>query len=131
MMRKSGLKWKGIGLAFILALTLSMYGGVSNGQEAPSVDTTELRITEDLVDNWRFVQDDALTDGEALASTADEWETVSLPHTWNAEDAASLDATTYKRGLGWYRLEFDTPEEGARHWLEFGAASLVADVWLN
>src|SRR5690606_20040262 len=56
---------------------------------------------------------------------------VSLPHTWNAQDAASLEALDYVRGLGWYRLVFPTPASGVRHWLEFGAASLVADVWLN
>jgi beta-galactosidase len=127
-MKKSGLKWKGIGLVIILSLF--MYGGVS-GQGAPGMDTTERRMTEPLTDNWRFTQDDRLSDEEALDSTGDDWQTISLPHTWNAEDAASLDATTYKRGLGWYRLEFDTPASGTRHWLEFGAASLVADVWLN
>jgi beta-galactosidase len=128
MMKTSGLKWNGIGLVIILSLFL--YGGVS-GQGAPGVDTTELRVTEPLMDNWKFVQDDTLSDREALESTGEDWQTVSLPHTWNAEDAASLDATTYKRGIGWYRLEFNMPAAGARHWLEFGAASLVADVWLN
>jgi beta-galactosidase len=88
-------------------------------------------MIQPLTDNWRFVQDNSLTDDEALESTAADWQTVSLPHTWNAEDAASLDAEDYKRGLGWYRLEFATPTVGVRHWLEVGAASLVADVWLN
>src|SRR5688572_9206887 len=66
-----------------------------------------------------------------LDASGDDWETVNLPHTWNAEDAASLQTTGYKRGLGWYRLAFATPTAGARHWLEFSAATLVADVWLN
>src|SRR5207249_4975385 len=37
----------------------------------------------------------------------------------------------YKRGLGWYRLEFDNPGTGATQWLQFDGASIVADVWLN
>jgi beta-galactosidase len=90
-----------------------------------------LRITTALNANWKFVQDDNLTDKEALSASGNDWETVNLPHTWNANDAASLNATGYKRGLGWYRLALDTPSEGVRHWLEFNGASMVADVWLN
>jgi len=91
------------------------------------LDTAELHSVQPLMANWRFVQNDEA----ALASTGADWQTVSLPHTWNAEDTASLRAEDYKRGVGWYRLEFPTPTTGSRHWLEFGAASLVADVWLN
>jgi beta-galactosidase len=115
---KTRLKQIAIGLAILLALPI--YGGVGVAKSASSVDTTELRTTTSLMQNWKFVQDGA------------DWKTVSLPHTWNVHDAASLHATKpYRRGIGWYRLEFDTPSEGARHWLEFGAASIVADVWLN
>ena len=98
-------------------------------KSAPSA--TELRKTTDLLENWKFIQDNNLTDDAALTSTAAGWETVNLPHTWNAEAASTVATPSYERGLGWYRLEFDTPSPGARKWLEFGAASLVADVWLN
>jgi beta-galactosidase len=84
-----------------------------------------------LNEGWKFVRNDAFTDEQVLSASDEDWETVSLPHTWNAQDAASLNASSYKRGIGWYRLSFKSPSEGARHWLEFGAASLVADVWLN
>jgi beta-galactosidase len=99
---------------------------------AQTPDPTEVRRTLPLMENWRFVADDDLSEEDALEGGGEGWETVDLPHTWNAEDAASLHALEpYKRGIGWYRLEFATPTAGARHWLEFGAASLVADVWLN
>ena len=86
--------------------------------------------------DWKFVQDDTLTDSAALSADATTWSTVHLPHTWNAIDAATTEQTTpttqnYKRGRGWYRLEFDTPGTGATQWLQFDAASIVADVWLN
>lgn len=119
-----------MGLAIII-MVLMLYAGGAAGQSVTTPDTTELRTIEPLLENWRFVQDDTLSDDEALASTGADWAPVRLPHTWNAQDAASLNAEDYKRGLGWYRLEFATPMTGARHWLEFGAASLVADVWLN
>ena len=101
------------------------------GQVPPS-ETAEPRALQTLAAGWRFVQDDAMTEAAALAATGDGWAAVSLPHTWNANDAASTNATVpYKRGRGWYRLAFDAPARGARFWLQFDGASLVADVWLN
>src|SRR6185436_1185673 len=70
-------------------------------QAIPAVSTTELRRVQSLTQNWKFVQNDALTDDAALASTGADWQTVSVPHTWNVEDAAGLHVTKpYKRGLG-------------------------------
>ena len=114
--------------AFPLFLFVALSAGAAFGQ---AVDTEPLRNVQPLMEGWKFVQDDDLSDDEALSTAAEDWESVTLPHTWNAEDAASLESEGYKRGLGWYRLEFNTPAAGARHWLEIGAASLVADVWLN
>jgi beta-galactosidase len=93
--------------------------------------SSEARTIRPLLEGWKFIQDDDLADEDALAGAGEDWQSVELPHTWNAEDAASLDAEDYARGLGWYRLEFDSPEGAGRHYLEFGAAALVADVWLN
>src|SRR5205823_4300044 len=121
----SGLMLRAIVPSIILAAP------VSRG-DAPAVATaTDLRTTRSL-QNWKFAQNDSLTDEAALKASGADWQTVNLPHTWNAKDAAGTHVTKpYKRGIGWYRREFDTPAAGARHWLEFGAASIVADVWLN
>ena len=53
-----------------------------------------------------------------------------------AKDAATTEQSTpstpdYKRGKGWYRLEFVNTGVGATKWLQFDAASIAADVWLN
>jgi beta-galactosidase len=114
----------------VFLLLLGLMPGMS-AAAAPAVSSEALRITTPLMKNWKFVQDDSLKTEAALRANGAGWTTINLPHTWNAQDAASLKATTYRRGVGWYRLEFDAPKAGARHWLEFGAASLVADVWLN
>ncbi|MDB5896221.1 MAG: hypothetical protein JWQ88_3752 [Rhodoferax sp.] len=113
-------------------------GGSPNAPSGPVVGTQETRAIE-LLDGkkWAFVQDDSLTDAAALAQDGSGWTTVSLPHTWNEKDAASTAQTTptsvaYKRGIGWYRLEFDgTPPANGTQWLQFDGASIVADVWLN
>jgi beta-galactosidase len=114
-------------------VTVSMLlAGATAATAQSAAQDTNLRSVRPLASGWRFVQDDGLTDEAGLAATGDSWQAVTLPHTWNASDAASTNATVpYKRGRGWYRLVFDAPKDGARHWLEFEAASIVADVWLN
>ena len=100
--------------------------------QQPRIRAAEPRTLQPLASGWHFVQDDAMTDEAALASTGEGWQVVTLPHTWNAHDAASTNATVpYKRGRGWYQLVFDAPGHGTRHWLQFDGASIVADVWLN
>ena len=116
----------------LVALLALLAGALPSMAQAPATRTSDLRTVRPLASGWRFVQDDALTDEAAAASTGDDWQPVTLPHTWNANDAATTNATAaYKRGRGWYRLVFAAPATGARHWLEFEGASIVADVWLN
>ena len=129
--------------AGLLAAGLVACGGDGDGDDdadAPVpvvVDTTPLRTATALDKlGWRFIQDDNLTEAAALSSDASTWSTVTLPHTWNEKDAASTEQTTpdsrnYKRGKGWYRLDFDHAGGGATQWLQFDGASIVADVWLN
>jgi beta-galactosidase len=108
----------------------------ASDMRADPITQASLRTSTPMMAGWRFVQDDALTDEQALASDGSAWETVTLPHTWNAKDAATTEQSTpatpdYKRGKGWYRLEFVHTGVGATHWVQFDAASIAADVWLN
>lgn len=68
---------------------------------------------------------------ESDVDTAD-WQTVRLPHTWNAPDAERGGA--YYRGVGWYRHAFEwqgQADAGRQQFLEFDAATLAAEVWIN
>ena len=121
-----------LSVVLLVALAAILGGAPGVGAQPRASVAAEARTVRPLASGWRFVQDDAMTEEAALESTADTWEAVSLPHTWNAKDAASTDARVpYKRGRGWYRLMFDGPMPGGRHWLQFDGASIVADVWLN
>lgn len=128
-----------VAVAVSLALTLGMVGCGGGGDDVTNeavVSSTELRAVTSLNQGWKFVQDDVLTDDAALVNDGNSWSSVSLPHTWNATDAATTAQTTpttpsYKRGQGWYRLEFNSNGTGATQWLQFDGASIVADVWLN
>jgi beta-galactosidase len=132
-----------IAFSLVMSATLLACGGGGGGSNSPSTPaapvatTAEARAVTPLMQGWRFTQNDSLTDDQALAAQADTWARVSLPHTWNAQDAATTAQSTpttptYKRGVGWYRLEFDNADAAsATRWLQFDAASIVADVWLN
>lgn len=70
------------------------------------------------------------------------WQTVSVPHTWNNVGYYQNDTTPHintenntnkQYGIGWYRLNFNVSPTNKKQqtWIEFDAASRVAEVWLN
>jgi beta-galactosidase len=118
---------------FVLTAVLACIGIPCTASAAKD---NPVRHETPLPEHWRFVQNDALADSAALASSGADWQDVSLPHTWNMHDAASTAQTNpeskpYKRGRGWYRLEFEHGIARASAWLQFDGASIVADAWLN
>ncbi|HEX7850274.1 MAG TPA: glycoside hydrolase family 2 TIM barrel-domain containing protein [Sphingomonas sp.] len=89
-----------------------------------------------LADGWRFHL--GAVSGDATAASFDDsgWERIRVPHTWNRVgnygETRRADANV-TRGVGWYRLKFQAPRAapGKRFYLQFDAASIVAEVWLN
>ena len=129
-----------IAIGFAMCAGLAACGGGSSSDDnanVTAVSTSEMRTVTSLNNlNWKFVQNDNLTDDDARNSDTSTWASVQLPHTWNANDAATTAQTTpnsasYKRGKGWYQVEFNAPRNDATEWLQFDGASIVADVWLN
>jgi beta-galactosidase len=89
------------------------------------------RPTQTLVDDWRFLR--AAAPGAANVDYDDlTWQSVSLPHTWNARDGED-GGGDYYRGEGWYRRRFrvESGWRGRRVYLEFDGANRVAEVFLN
>ncbi|MDF7798595.1 glycoside hydrolase family 2 TIM barrel-domain containing protein [Pontiellaceae bacterium B1224] len=84
---------------------------------------------------WRFIKEDV--DSPDVAS--DAWETVAVPHCWNALDGQNGRKANpeyrsgYYRGPAWYAREFDVSNDwkNRRVFIRFEAAFLVADVYLN
>jgi beta-galactosidase len=60
------------------------------------------------------------------------WQSITLPHTWNAHDSVDQKAG-YWRGIGWYRKHFrlDPKYAAKRIFLEFEGVNHVAEFWLN
>jgi beta-galactosidase len=94
-----------------------------------------------LAEGWQFnlVGRDA---GATVQPRDENWEVVSVPHTWNRIGYYLSDPETHintadsvekTQGIGWYHLSFTAPAEGEgrQAFLEFDAASRTAEVWLN
>ncbi len=80
-------------------------------------------------DGWKFVKK---AEDVQMAVTA-PGEAVNLPHTWNAKDGQD-GGNDYYRGTCWYVKKITKPkkvEETDEIWIEFGAAAMTADVYLN
>ncbi|MBC2668878.1 glycoside hydrolase family 2 TIM barrel-domain containing protein [Novosphingobium piscinae] len=129
----------------ILALTSLTAGtGPALGQAptaAPAAKPGE-RTVQVLAEGWRFKLEGAASGPEQPGFDDAGWATVAVPHTWNrvgyyreasAERLNRPETINKTMGVGWYRLSFAAPRTGEnqRLWLEFDAASRVAEVWLN
>lgn len=102
------------------------------------------RTVIDFDNDWRFLKP---TQAKGLSGLAIEtpdfddsaWESVSLPHTWNAIDGADgwsgIDegGEHYYRGLGGYRKKFTLPKitDNKRVYIEFEGANTVTEVFVN
>ena len=76
---------------------------------------------------WRFTKT-----AQVPGTLPDGWESVTLPHTWNAIDGQD-GGNDYWRGTAMYAKAFPRPElhSGERVWLEFLGAAMTAEVYLN
>lgn len=108
----------------IATMLMAMCG--LGGAEADTV--REVRV---LDRGWRFHQGDAPGADQPAFDDAG-WSSIEVPHTWNARDGQD-GGNDYYRGPGWYRLSLKVEDKWAhrRAFLRFGAASQVAEVFLN
>ncbi|MGB8352448.1 MAG: glycoside hydrolase family 2 TIM barrel-domain containing protein [Chthoniobacteraceae bacterium] len=92
------------------------------------------RQSINLASGWKFIKQDV-----GLAAATGAWENVTVPHTWNAQDAQLGKAGNpqlkdgYYRGACWYALPLDIPAawKGRRVFIRFEAAALVSKTYLN
>lgn len=86
-----------------------------------------MRTTINFNEGWRFAKT-----AQPPAAQPQDWETVTLPHTWNAVDGQD-GGNDYWRGTAMYAKAFPRPvvEPDGRAVLEFLGAAMTAEVWLN
>jgi beta-galactosidase len=88
------------------------------------------RIDRNIDRGWKFIRSDA-TGAQAENFDDSSWQPVDLPYTWNTDKTPN--GVTYYRGPAWYRSHLTVGPEltGKSLFLRFGAASLVARVYIN
>ncbi len=88
-----------------------------------------MRNIINLNEGWKFIREDA----GLPAALPEGWESVDLPHTWNAVDGMDGNGSYY-RGRCWYAKTFPTPKQplgGGRVYVEILAAGQQATVYVN
>jgi beta-galactosidase len=119
-------------IAWSLASLLALAACGSNEDDGAAGSPALTSRSDTLLgDGWRFSKGDA-PGAEAAAFDDAGWESVSVPHTYNALDGQD-GGGDYYRGVAWYRRRFQAPADmsGRRAFLGFDAASTRADVYLN
>ncbi len=129
----------GLAIGALLAVTAQARDG--GAVAAATQAGAEARTAVVLADGWRFIQGDPAGAAQPAFDDA-AWQPVRVPHTWNRigyyEPRVGVGPNTAGtvakyQGVGWYRLRFPSPARasGEKVWLEFDAASRIAEVWVN
>jgi len=88
-----------------------------------------MRNIININEGWKFIQENVGLPKEYPVN----WQTVDLPHTWNAIDGNDGNGS-YDRGNYWYAKSFETPKQplaGGRVFVEFQGANSEATVYVN
>jgi beta-galactosidase len=94
---------------------------------------TEARRTESLNTGWQFLRGPFSAEPQkAAARWNGPWQTVDLPHTWNATDMQKQYNNFYE-GAAYYRRTLTLPatSKGKRQFLRFEGVGSCAEVYVN
>lgn len=99
------------------------------GLIAPAL--AQRHLTQSINANWLFHQGE-LSPAAGQPATADSWQPVPVPHTWNARDVRD-DEPGYYRGVGYYKKTLSVPAtwQEKELYLFFEGAAQVAEVFVN
>ncbi|WP_068676983.1 glycoside hydrolase family 2 TIM barrel-domain containing protein [Oceanobacillus sp. Castelsardo] len=89
-----------------------------------------MRKVMNLNQDWKFTKQDE-EKSVSFSYQDDNWESIDVPHTWNAIDGAN--GFEYYKGACWYRKVFkvDTLEQKNRVFIEFNGSNSITDVYVN
>jgi beta-galactosidase len=114
---------KKIGL-FLLFLIKILFISVEMEAQNSNVNYT-------INENWRFFKGDTISSKNDKESKKN-YELVSLPHTWNNEDAVD-QAPGFYRGIGWYCRNIFIGDEGKNKqvYIHFEGANQELELYIN
>ncbi len=115
-------------ISIALILLVSLLFGKDN--------IAQVRTQTNIGGDWKFIKQAVTT----FHPKTDDWETVTIPHTWNIKDGQSGNVGDewdngqgFYRGPGTYYKMLNIPESylGKRIFLRFEAVSQTAEVFVN
>lgn len=128
----------------ILVTILLASAAVTPGQSAPAHLERSQSSTHEIGRNvtnlsklsWKFKLEALDDTASAIQFDDRDWTSITVPHTWNRLGAYGTERpadTNRTQGIGWYRLHVLAPvaKVNQRQYLDFGAVSAIADVWVN
>lgn len=89
-----------------------------------------MRRVININNDWKFIKQDELKAMDKVFND-EKWESVNVPHTWNAIDGAN--GFEFYKGACWYRKEFaiDNLAQGNSVFIEFTGSNSITDVYVN
>ncbi len=111
---------------------LAIFCSCALALQVPAAADCSGRETYNFNSGWKLFVGDP--EGAADESFADEtWKTVTLPHSWNEDDAFRLAINKIPKGVAWYRKTFQIPASaaGKKIFLEFEGLRQADTVYLN
>lgn len=106
---------------FLTCLTGMLFSIVTVGQNHHRTDFNK---------GWQYLEEPIQDVNEVIS--ADGWEDVNLPHTWNAEDVVDQQPG-YRRDQSWYMktLPISEIKDNTRHFLYFEGSNITTRVYVN
>jgi beta-galactosidase len=121
---------RGLWLTVFAVLAFFFWAG---GAHAAYVQPTVDRAKVQLNGSWKFIKSNTLT-GAGVANFDDStWDTVAVPHTWNAVASYFSNNRIADASNAWYRTHFAVPagDAGKQIYVSFEGVFQVADVYVN
>lgn len=89
-----------------------------------------MRKVLNINSGWKFSKEN-IENAFAINLNTSNWESIEVPHTWNAVDGAS--GNEFYKGACWYRkeLEINANLKGKRVYIEFNAVNSISNVYVN
>lgn len=114
-------------MKFTLLFLLSFF---SSTITLPAAESNEFREVDSLSKGWLYLERNIPF--QEAAKVADGWQTVDLPHSWNALDATDI-IPGYRRDASWYRkaLHVAHIDPNRTYILYFEGANITTDVYIN
>ena len=96
----------------------------------PPESSNNARSKTNINRNWFYLENDTKHVNDAIAQN--DWERVSLPHTWNALDATDLNPG-YRRAASWYKKVLHLTEKNPNliYQLYYEGVNITSEVYVN